>query len=270
MKPKLPQHPVPKDADARRLAPKVICYDPTKLQLPLLSFYHQRRSQAKAVKDILVTPRTASCFQVEQGNFFRIECVEGSQVGDLNLWNANQLIEHFYSGKTRAFHGTHVSSGDRLWSNFPFLCPLATIVDDSLDWYGFDQDGASVHDVIGTRCDPYSYMRLNPNLEDGQSYERCCHSNLMRAMADYLNIPEAEAEPYIHDVLNVFMCTGFDLSTHQYFMKASPARSGDYIEFYAEVNLLGALSTCPGGDCGQEHSSDVAKVCPLKVTIYSR
>ena len=34
-------------------------------------------------------------------------------------------------------------------------------------------------------------------------------------------------------------------------------------------NLLGALSACPGGDCGSEHSSDVAKCYPLKVSIWT-
>ena len=51
-------------------------------------------------------------------------------------------------------------------------------------------------------------------------------------------------------------------------MKASPVRPGDYLEFFAETDLLGALSACPGGDCGSEHSSDVAKCYPLKVSIW--
>ena len=50
------------------------------------------------------------------GHFFRIDSIEGPQVGDLNLWNAHDLNERFYSGKTRALHGTHLSTGDRLWS----------------------------------------------------------------------------------------------------------------------------------------------------------
>jgi hypothetical protein len=78
----------------------------------------------------------------------------------------------------------------------------------------------------------------------------------------------AEAEPHIHDVLNVFMCTGFTADTHRYFMKASPVRPGDHIEFFAEIDLLAALSACPGGDCGAEHSSDAARCHPLKVEIY--
>ena len=81
-------------------------------------------------------------------------------------------------------------------------------------------------------------------------------------------MPLAVAETHIHDVLNVFMCTGFTHQTHQYFMKASPARAGDYIELFAEIDLLAALSACPGGDCGSSHSNDVATCYTLKVEIY--
>ena len=51
-------------------------------------------------------------------------------------------------------------------------------------------------------------------------------------------------------------------------MKASPARPGDFIEFFAEIDLLAALSTCPGGDCGAGHSSDNVKCHPLRVEIF--
>ena len=77
-----------------------------------------------------------------------------------------------------------------------------------------------------------------------------------------------QAELHVHDVLNVFMCTGFTRDTHQYFMKASPVRPGDFIEFFAEIDLLGALSACPGGDCSAEHSSDAARCHPLLVEIW--
>ena len=174
------------------------------------------------------------------------------------------LAERFFSGKTRALHGTHVSTGDRLWSNLPYLRPLATITEDTLDWYGFDDFGGSVHDVIGTRCDPYTHRLLA-----GGDYHHCCHSNLTRAFAEHTGKSQAEAEPFIHDVLNVFMCTGFTRDTGQYFMKATPVRPGDFIEFFAEVDVLGALSACPGGDCGDEHSSDTAACHPLLVEIYA-
>jgi uncharacterized protein YcgI (DUF1989 family) len=199
---------------------------------------------------------------VPAGCFFRIVSIEGPQVGDLNLWNAADLSERFFSGKTRALHATHVGKGDRLWSTLPFLRPMATITHDTLGWYGFDADGAGIHDVIGTRCDPYTHRLLS-----GETYHHCCHSNLSRALAAARNIDVRDAEMHVHDVLNVFMCTGFTRDTHQYFMKASPVRPGDFIEFFAEIGLLGALSACPGGDCGVTHSSDVARCYPLKVEV---
>jgi hypothetical protein len=140
---------------------------------------------------------------------------------------------------------------------------MATITEDSLDWYGFDEFGGSVHDVIGTRCDPYTHRLLS-----GADYHHCCHSNLTRAFAECTGRSQREAEPFIHDVVNVFMCTGFTRDTGQYFMKATPVRPGDFIEFFAEIDLLGALSACPGGDCGAEHSSDSARCSPLLVEIY--
>jgi len=262
MKP-IAQSPPPSDAEARRTARPVIVYPIGTLPRPDMGAYTKARETLEKIEEVLVSPRNATTFRVAAGNFFRIICVDGPQVGDLNLWAADNLSERFYSGKTRALHGTHLGTGDRLWSGFPYLRPMATITRDTLDWYGFDADGASVHDVIGTRCDPYTNCLLN-----GQEYHHCCHSNLTRALSAETGLPPDQAEPHVHDVFNVFMCTGFTHDTHQYFMKASPVRAGDFLEFFAEIDLLGALSSCPGGDCSAEHSSDAAACYPLKVEIF--
>lgn len=253
----------PADADARRAVRPVICYPVDSLPPPDLAAYRAAREGWILIGEAVAPPRAAATFEVPAGCFFRIVSVEGPQVGDLNLWAADDVGERFFSGKTRALHGTHLSTGDRLWSNLPHLRPMATITHDTLDWYGFDAFGGSVHDVIGTRCDPYTHRLLS-----GGDYHHCCHSNLTRALAAARGMPPAEAEPHVHDVLNVFMCTGFTRDTGQYFMKASPVRPGDFLEFFAEIDLLGALSACPGGDCGAEHSSDAAPCHPLKVEIY--
>lgn len=253
----------PSDADERRAVRPVICYPNDTLPSFDRSFYLSARDGAELVTRVVADPRDAASFRVDAGQFFRIMSVDGPQVGDLNLWNAHDLSERFYSGKTRALHGTHVTEGERLWSSFPYLRPMATITKDTLGWYGMDAFGGSVHDVIGTRCDPYT-----GNLLSGSQYHHCCHSNLTRALADATDLSLAEAETHVHDVLNVFMCTGFTRDTGQYFMKASPVRPGDYIEFFAEIDLLGALSACPGGDCSAEHSSNAAACYPLVVEIY--
>ncbi len=254
----------PSDAEVRRAIQPVICYPVETLPQPDMALYAQARAKLRKTDEVLVPPRDASTFTVPAGHFFRISSVEGAQVGDLNLWNAKDLSEKFYSGKTRALHGTHITTGQQMWSSFPHLRPMATITRDTLDWYGIDAFGGSVHDVIGTRCDPYTHHLLK-----GGQYHHCCHSNLTRALAAHLDVPLEEAEPHVHDVLNVFMCTGFTRDTGQYFMKASPVRPGDYLEFFAEIDLLGALSACPGGDCSAEHSSDVARCYPLLVEVFA-
>lgn len=258
-----PHTTAPPDAATRRKAKPVITYSVERLPPFDEAFYKRARAEVTKVSELVIPPREGKAFSVPAGHFFRIVSVEGPQVGDLNLWNANDLTERFYSGKTRAFHATHVSTGDRLWSTLPNLRPMATITHDTLDWYGWDADGAGVHDIIGTRCDPYTNLLLM-----GNEYHHCCHSNLTRALAAERSMPLAQAEPHVHDVMNVFMCTGYSRDTHQYFMKASPVRPGDFIEFFAEIDLLAALSACPGGDCGASHSSDVAKCYPLKVGIF--
>ncbi|HTI82766.1 MAG TPA: DUF1989 domain-containing protein [Acetobacteraceae bacterium] len=252
----------PQDAAERRKATPVVVYPVDRMPPYDAAFYDAARSDATILSELTVPPREGRAFTVPAGHFFRIVSVEGPQVGDLNLWHAHDLSERFFSGKTRALHATHVSTGDRLWSTLPSLRPMATITHDTLDWYGWDEDGAGVHDVIGTRCDPYTNLLLK-----GTEYHHCCHSNLTRALALERNIPVAEAEVHIHDVMNVFMCTGYKRDTHQYFMKASPVRPGDFIEFFAEIDLLAGLSACPGGDCGSVHSDDSARCYPLKVEI---
>ncbi len=254
----------PPDADARRAIKPVICYPTETLPAPDMARYSAARDGMTKVSEVLAPPRDAACFEVPAGHIFRISSMDGPQVGDLNLWNAHDLNERFYSGKTRALHGTHITTGERMWSSFPTLRPMATVIHDSLEWYGIDPYGGSVHDVIGTRCDPYT-----GNLLQGGQYHHCCHSNLTRALADHKGLTLAEAEPFVHDVLNVFMCTGFTRDTGQYFMKASPVRPGDHIDMFAEIDLLGGLSACPGGDCSSEHSSDVAACHPLKIEVFA-
>ena len=252
----------PNDADARRSVPPVICYPTETLPQPDMAMYARFREQLKTVDQATAAPREAAAIRVPAGHFLRIKSVEGPQVGDLNLFNANNLNERFYSGKTRALHGTHITTGERMWSSFPYLRPMATVTDDTLGWYGMDAFGGSVHDVIGTRCDPYT-----GNLLSGTQYHHCCHSNLTRAVAESEGLTLKEAEALVHDVLNVFMCTGFTRDTGQYFMKASPVRPGDYLELFAEIDLLAVLSACPGGDCSTTHSSDVAKCYPLEMEV---
>ena len=119
--------------------------------------------------------------------------------------------------------------------------------------------------AAGTRCDPYVNQILT-----GEGFDYHCHSNLTRAI-----MPFGLRESDVHDVLNVFQVTGLN-ENGQYFMEPCPAKPGDYFEFFAETDVLCALSTCPGGDLSRwgwskNHSGEdeMLDCCrPLGVEVY--
>jgi uncharacterized protein YcgI (DUF1989 family) len=217
----------------------------------------------RLVESFVIPIRTARAWKVSAGHLFRIVAVEGPQVGDLNMWNLHNARERLWASRTRQLQAAHVTTFDRLWSTLPYLRPMATITSDSLGSYGVDEFGGRIHDLLGTRCDPYVNRMLT-----GDDFDFCCHSNLVRAVA-----PHGLTEPDVHDVLNVFQCTGLNRQD-KYFMRGSPAQAGDHLEFFAEIDLLCALSTCPGGDLSAPlwgpDARDPLEVCrPLGIEIYA-
>jgi len=217
--------------------------------------------QRTLVERFVVPIRSGRAWSVPAGHLCRIAVIEGPQVADFNVWNRLNPRERFWASRTRQFYGTHVTTFARLWSCLPYLRPMLTITNDTIN-YGTDEDGAGCHDLLGTRCDPYVHKMLN-----GEEFDATCHSNLVRAIAPY-RLTELD----VHDVLNVFMVTGLRRDG-RYFAKASPAKTGDFFEFFAEMELLCALSTCPGGDLsaqifGPERGDPLTTCRPLAVEVY--
>jgi uncharacterized protein YcgI (DUF1989 family) len=215
------------------------------------------------VQELTVAIRSGEAWEVPAGHVCRISSVEGPQVGDLNLWNRHDPRERFWASRTRQLQAAHLTTFDRLWSTLPFLRPMATIVGDTLAGYGTDPEGGRLHDTLGTRCDPYVSKMLND-----VDFDYHCHSNLVRAV-----LPFGLTEFDVHDVLNVFQCTGLN-EDDKYFMKTCPAQPGDYFEFFAEQDLLAALSACPGGDLskpmfGADNEDPIENCHPLKVSVYA-
>ncbi|KAI9846522.1 MAG: hypothetical protein M1837_003943 [Sclerophora amabilis] len=217
------------------------------------------------VEQFVLPIRSGKAWKVAKGQICRITTPEGPQVGDLNLWNLHNPRERFWAARTRQLQSAHVTTFDRLWSNLPYLRPMVTVTKDSLAAYGVDEGGGRVHDLLGTRCDPYVAQMLT-----GEDFDFHCHSNLVRAV-----LPHGLTEFDVHDVLNVFQVTGLN-QDDRYYMNTCPAKPGDYFEFFAEMDLLCALSTCPGGDLSawtfeqnRSENVDMVDTCrPLGVEVY--
>lgn len=213
--------------------------------------------------------RSGQAWEVPAGSLVRLSSVEGPQVGDLNLWNRHNPRERFWASRTRQLQRASMTTYDRFWSTLPYLRPMATVVADSLADHS---DAEVIHDLLGTRCDPYVNRMLA-----GYDFDYHCHSNLTRAIQPY-GLTEFD----VHDVLNVFQFAGLN-ENREYFMDTCPAqpeqgeRPADHFEFFAEIDLLCALSTCPGGDLsvhmwGPEAASTEEQLehChPLRVELFS-
>jgi len=217
----------------------------------------------KLLDEFEIPIRSGKAWIVPKGHICRLSTPYGPQVGDLNIWSLSNPRERFWAARTRQLHASHVSVGDRLWSILPYLRPLITVVGDSLKEYGVDGVGGRVHDLLGTRCDPYVNKLLS-----GDDFDYQCHSNLVRAV-----LPFGLTEFDVHDVLNVFQVTGLN-EDGKYFMEPSPAKAGSYFDFFAETDVLCAMSTCPGGDLsvhgwGEDSAKRMLDTCrPLGVAIY--
>ena len=229
------------------------------------AFYERLAAETagrQVVERFEIPVRSGYAWEVPAGHLCRvITTPAGPQCGDFNVWNRHNPRERLWTSRTRQLQGTHVTRHDRLWSTLPYLRPLLTITHDSLAHYGKDADGGRVHDLLGARCDPYVNRLLTGTDADGH-----CHSNLVRAV-----LPYGLTEFDVHDVLNIFAVTGVN-EAGEYFMKASPASPGDYLEFFAEQDLLCALSTCPAGDLSVPmwgpDARDPIEVCrPLEIEV---
>jgi uncharacterized protein len=231
---------------------------------PFYDRLHQGAERSTMVEQFVVPPRTGRAWPVRAGQLCRLVVIEGPQVADFNCWNLNNPRERFWAARTRQLGGAHLKKYDRLWSSLPYLRPMGTVTADTMN-YGIDEDGASAHDLLGSRCDPY----LN-KLLTGNDVDDCCHSNLIRAVAPY-RLTELD----VHDVVNIFQIVGLTRDGNRSFSKPSPAKKGDYFEIFAEIDLLCAISTCRQADLkvpvwGPQAAVDgaAARGRPLGVEIY--
>ncbi|KAK5059965.1 hypothetical protein LTR84_009848 [Exophiala bonariae] len=164
-------------------------------------------ARRESVQKIQIAPRDGQAWLVPAGKICRISTPEGPQVGDLNIWNQHNASEYMWTARSRQLHSSHIRVFDRLWSVLPYMRPLVTVINNSLEDFGVDGSGGRVHDLLGTRCDPYIGKILG-----GDDFEYHCHSNLVRAIK-----PFGLKEFNVHDNVNLFQVTGLT-NEDQYFM----------------------------------------------------
>jgi hypothetical protein len=190
------------------------------------------------VHEFVVPARTGKAFTLDQGQILRVACHEDTQVADFDVFNRANPKEAFSASQSRAIHGSHLTTGDRLWSHPIYQRAMMTIIADTVGPTR-TPEGAKSHDLLFGPCDEKLYRRAT-----GKAHMPNCRDNIAKAIAAFGLAPED-----VHDPLNIFMLTGLDASG-KLFYRDPLARRGDYMEFYAEMDCLCAISACPGKSSG--------------------
>lgn len=186
----------------------------------------------------MIVPREGGkAFEVEKGQIVRIIAIDGPQVCDFNAYNRHDFTEGFWSGGTRSFEGTHLTIGNRLWSNPPRIRPMFTIVADTVKQRP-NKLGLESHDLLFSRCNRERYKQR------GMPGHANCQDNLARAIRPY-SLPASA----VQDAFNIFMKTGVE-PNGRLFYKDPDAQKGDYMELRVEMDCLISLSACPGKSSG--------------------
>ena len=201
------------------------------------------RPSYRLVDRTVIPPFSGAGMVVKRGHAFRVVDVDGPQVADVAFWSADDPREAFRQPRTFAIEGWMVRPYTRLWSDVPWFRPLATCIDDTVVLQP-PTDGWHHHAAIGAHCAPEMY-----EFRSGRTGLNGCHQNFLQAIQ-----PFNMGEEHIGDNLNVHQKRRVDPVTGRCYVMAGDARPGDYIEFYAEVDLLVAVSACPCGDGGASGS----------------
>ena len=190
----------------------------------------------KLLDKFVIPPFNGRGFKVDRGQTFRVTQPEGPQVGDVCLWNAHNTGEFFGGMRTWMLEGWFVRPYSRLWSDVPWLHPMATCIEDTVvtqppkDEYH--------HHLVGTHCAPEVY-----ELKYGLTGLNGCFVNLLQGIE-----PFGLTEEDIHDNVDVFQKMRISPEDGKKYTARSDSKPGDYIEFYAEMDLVISVSVCPNAD----------------------
>lgn len=192
--------------------------------------------RAPAITTVTLEVDTGRAVHVPKGHVFRLSCPDGAQVADVDFFNAADPTERLWANQTLNREGAYVTVGSRLWSTMPKFRPLATMVADTVR-DRVPPGGTPHHVVLGAHCNRWMWL-----LATGRGDHPNCYDHISMAV-DEAGIPRS----LIHDNVNFFQKTRLDPHTHQYVTEPSDVVLGDYVELYAELPLVVAISVCPMG-----------------------
>jgi uncharacterized protein len=169
-----------------------------------------------------IEPGTGKALELLQGQFLRIEQIEGGQCLDFNCFNLHDYKEFMHTGRTRTVHGLLPTTGHFLWSAPPRERAMVYIQEDT----------AQCNDVLFPRCSAYLYESSY-----GMPVHTNCHDIQAEAQREYGLTPDD-----VHDSFNLFMST--EVHGGRGHIKRQHSKPGDHVDLLALMDLLAVPNIC--------------------------
>jgi uncharacterized protein YcgI (DUF1989 family) len=208
------------------------------------------------IHEHVMAPKSGHAVTVKKGQHLRITDIEGRQVVDVAVFNADNHREKLSTSNSRTRYvppegqeyipRDHLTEGDTLMST---LCrPMMTFITDTPEPKG-------VHDTHNRMCNRFLFEAHGAESQDG------CHEIIAKAVAEYGLLPED-----IPDTLDVFMNYYHDCERHRWVIDTPVSKPGDYVEFRAEMDCLIGLSNCPEDRLTQCNDRNCT---PMKIEVFA-
>ena len=246
---------------------------------PYKRYYEQAKAASdngalKLVDEKILPPYDGYGFTLDKGQVVRYELTEGPQIIDTIYLARERPTEEWADNfNTSQFASMTPHEGDIYYSNTPFVRPLLTIINDTVDYEALHKhygDGCGHSFVWNTgRCTEGIWESVDPSLVNANS----CNSNMYKGMYEIAGEGIARSIKTPHVFMH-FQCTDFVSKTPTgvtYWPNlrfGDIFKKGDYVELLAHQDLYVAISLCPYGD--QNRSDDFSQFTsyPLRLAIY--
>ena len=174
-------------------------------------------------KELRIKGGYAGVFEVRHGQYVQIIDLEGGQVADFIAFNLHNHAEKLSPTHTRtSLLSLKFAVGDVLRTNF--RNPIFEVIEDTV----------GSHDFMIAACDEHRYL-----VDYGVDDHRSCVDNFEEILKPY-NITRSQmADPF-----NIFQNTAIE-SDGTLVQLPSQSKPGDYLLLRTEMDIIGAVSSCP-------------------------
>jgi uncharacterized protein YcgI (DUF1989 family) len=176
------------------------------------------------MKPTMIPPRSGTAFTLSRGSVLTVIDPEGEQVSDLVAFSARDVREAISSGRSLDYASKLIlSTGDLIYSNRSNV--MLKIVEDKV----------GRHDFLLTPCSTETFKIIYKE----ETPHRGCFGNLAEALAPFGIEPD-----HIPVAFNCFMNVIIEPKTSAFTVQAPISRSGDFIKFEANMDLIIGLTAC--------------------------